>query len=622
MQHTSISDGPRRLRTLVCVLVCSALCPSLTHANEEQPTSAPAFTFPTLPETLRVGGTLRLEVQPPPSGRFEYRWLLKVPGEDWDWSATWTADAEYMLSPAHVGTYAVQVNIRDAHTQAIVTKRWLGETRVMASRAAVAPVGALRVYQPHDVPGFRLPLLPPRLGVGETVCLAVERLVPGDYEYCWHCATTAKDWSGPAGWSTSPHIAFTPKHPGHYHWHLTVRASNSQEVVLDQPLGTITVAGPLVGEFFHTPAAISVPVGLPLHFRVLRRGFPIDTLEFRLLELSPVLRVVHDWQRWPLPPYVADAPKITGLQIDVRLRDTPDIVDKHWINTFCFYEPQAIVPGHSLLRALISDDFELLDHDTALQQLAEELGLAAHLLLWEFDHVSAEDQQRRLAGLTGVVSVTPAARNQMDVKLACGTAVRIDLTARTYAQENSPVRLTIALEQFPRYRLALEQLRDLPTPTRLFMLLHYAVYEGYHYGTPPQFDLTHVNNPISHCGSQAKQLHRMLALNGHRPAYVWITATNPDGDQAGHVVVHMPGTNGAQWLLDPSNGFVYPLPAEWDGRIDANLPAPIRLPACRTLDYVDLRTLCAGDCQVRRSDRVQPDVVPPLAPPPDTGEQP
>ena len=478
---------------------------------------------------------------------------------------------------------------------------------VLAAMAVGQRFGTGTADRPLSETDFILSTLPGELAVGQAICLVVEPRVQGPFEYRWLYKHDEADWDWSAPWTTAATHVFRPTGVGAHSLHVDIRRRGRSEVEVGKWLGTIVVSGPLVENIFYTPAATALPAGVPIEFLLYRADQALEDLEFRLWDLLPEERVVRDWGPWPLPPFVCAEPRTTALQVDVRLKRLPQVIDRHWLSTFSFFgrqEPSAA----NLLRNLISDDFDVFGFPEAVAILARELWLATHMLQWRHEGVPPADARRRLEGLAGVESVETSPGGPLRVRMTGDRAYDIDLEACTLSQAGSPVLLRLTPDRYPHYRQALETMSGLARDVRIIGLLTLAVYEGYHYGTPPRFALADLPEAVSHCGSQIDLLRRILAACGLPAQLVFLTAYDEQQNTAAHGLVQTRLNDATPLLLDPTNGFLYLYDITDLGR--RPIPEAIVLPQCRDLHQFDLRTLSARPIRVIVADAAVPNCVP------------
>ena len=552
--------------------------------------------------------TLRLAVQPSGMGQYEYRWLLKRAPHDWDWSAQWRPQPVYDLSPASSGIYSLQVDIRRRGESELLARKWLGDVRVIR---AAGPRPSLTRTAPTtraaDDEQFEIPTLPAYMQVGEAAGLRVQPPAQGHFEYQWLVKYGPHDWDWSRPWLEDSAIVFTPKQPGVYALHVNVRDRGTGQPRLKRSLDQVTVQGRLVEDIYHSPLATALPVGTAVEFFLSLSGSPND-LEFRLWDLQPTEQVVHDWQAWPLPPYVASEAKLTALQIDVRLKDAPSVLQHYWINSFQFFDPAAVSQGVSLLRCLIADDTDFDRLGESIDEVGEQLDLITALFSWESEALPAAAQLERLSRWPLAVEVQAQPAGEMLLTTARGRRYFVDLASRIVRQQGSPLMLRARLAEFPRYQQALALLASLSEPVRRAALLNYAVYEGYQYGTPARSALLDLNQPISHCSSQSMLLHALLGRGGLAPELLWVVVPDGRGGSGSHSLVQVRISAEQVLLLDASSGFVYVVPEHWAG--SGRLPDPIILPPCRTMSFLDLRQACSAGCSVSAAAQAVPNVVP------------
>ena len=228
--------------------------------------------------------------------------------------------------------------------------------------------------------------------------------------------------------------------------------------------------------------------------------------------------------------------------------------------------------------------------------LAHELSLVTHLLLWEHQALPLDKQVSGLRALKAVDQVSLAHEGMVTLHMTHGESYELDLKGRLLRQEGSPTTLDVSLAMWGDYRVVFEALQGRRDQAMLIGALTYAVYSGYHYGTPPHLFLQHVSDVLSHCSSQAELLHRILTVNGFQGQFVLLHAPQEDGSAATHLVVQAALPDGTPLMLDPSGGYLYELDVR---RLrDNEIPPPIILPQCRQLDSLDLRRMCRRGCEV------------------------
>lgn len=459
-------------------------------------------------------------------------------------------------------------------------------------------------HAPRHPPSFAcvLPCLQTR--VDEGTILAVEPADPGlQYRFLSKLNNLPWDWT--AAWQDDATFMFRPHFPGEYALQVDVRDRTTREIVWRKWLGEIEVHGPLVRDVGRLPPAHCLPIGTSIEFMVQVADVPLDWLEFRTWDLVPTNTVVTDWQRWPLPPYVCEVARRTALQVDVRMIDAPQIVERFWLGDVISYE-QERGAGANLLRNLASDDFEIFDSAAALTILAGELWLATHMLIWEFDGVPIDEQLAFLRQACQVRHVQ-ADSGGLCVTLAPGRSYDLGLSTRTLAQTGSPVALTIDLARFSRYAQALRRLDGLPRSARPIALLTQAIYEGFRYGTPPGHFLGSVADVCSHCGTQSQLLQDVLDAWDIESDVVALTVPVSSGPPLFHALVQV-RLEDQPLLLDPSAGYLYACGA--DALAEFAVPDPIVLPQCRDLSQLDLRLLTSFDMEIAVAPRGVPGVVP------------
>ena len=282
--------------------------------------------------------------------------------------------------------------------------------------------------------------------------------------------------------------------------------------------------------------------------------------------------MVADWQPWPLPDFPlhpTDQSNQVAVQVDVRIKEYPAVMQMIWLNTF-YLSPKEPKPIPNLLRSLLADDFRIIDPEMATQVQAEELSLVLNLLYWEHWKLSANEQMRKLRTLRCVKFVEGKKPDRLRMVLACGQAYTLDLKKRQWHQEGSPLTLRFALDAFSPYENVYGRFKKDQEEIALIAGTTYAVYAGYHYGTAPNCILENPADSIAHCGTLARQLHGLLDDAGTTSSFVAISVQG-----AAHRILETTA-KGVYYLLDPLAGFIYRFSADQLGK--APIPVPIALP--------------------------------------------
>ena len=436
--------------------------------------------------------------------------------------------------------------------------------------------------QDEKKPQFTFPVLPESVNAGNSFVLKVEPKQLGDYQYQWYTKYCGNAWEVTADWPSSATYECKPKMAGVYALQVNIRNKADKEVVVEKWLGLIAVQGDLLRKILSSPPVAALPEGTPIRFFLQPGGFPPETLEFRLWSLLPTNQVVADWQPWPLPDFPlhpTDQSSQVAVQVDVRMKEYPAVMQMIWLNTF-YLSPKEPTPVSSLLRSLLADDFRIADPEMATQVQAEELSLVLNLLYWEHWKLSVNEQMQKLKTLRCVKSVEGKTPDSLRVVLACGRAYTLDLKERQWHQEGSPLTLRFALDVFRSYENVYGRFEKDQEEIALIAGMTYAVYAGYHYGTAPNNILENPTDSIAHCGTLVRQLHDLLDDAGTTSSFVAISVQGTD-----HRVLETTA-KGAHYLLDPSAGFIYRFSADQLGR--APIPVPIVLPQERNLDFLNL----------------------------------
>lgn len=444
----------------------------------------------------------------------------------------------------------------------------------------------------------------------QTTRLQVRGDAASALRYRWLEKYLDEDWNWSAPWRDSPDFDFIPSRPGRYDLQVDIADAGEDVPRIKKWLGTIEVGGRLVERIGYTPLATVLPVGTPIHFVVRPRGtIPMEALEFRLWDLLPTNRIVCDWQSWPLPAFVCEHPRETGLQIDVRLKEAPAIQELHWLNDFVFHDGPT-THAANLLRCLMANHFDELDREKKVEGLAQELHMVAMLLDAEHQGRPLSTQIKHLSSTPIVTKVDMLGQHRIRVKLLGGEEIDIHLDTRTLQVVKSPIHLDVSLSAFPEYGVVLDALRTKPESIRIAAIMTRAVYVGYYYGTQPtSATLDSIESTVASCQDRAVLLHDLLRFVNVHSSFVELGHA-----ESGHILIqiNLPGTG--PWLLDPTVGQLY----EMAGRQISEKPIvePIRLPPAHRLPHLDLSTFVKKGASVRIYDVCVVGVVPmvPVAP--------
>ena len=375
----------------------------------------------------------------------------------------------------------------------------------------------------------------------------------------------------------------------------------------------------LVERLGYSPPLVTLPEGTLIRFSVETAAVPLDELEFRLLESSKAAHkwtILQDWRDWPLEPVVAASGR-TALQVDVRRKNDPTVVDQRWLGQLYVEKGQEQRAKNCLMRNLLADDFDQLDESAARAALAREAWLAIHLLLWEHQSFSVAEKLQALRTLPGVASADlestgpeTAAPGKpppgtIRVMYHNGDGYRYDPARLTFREDDSPVSLDLSLAAYPEFAKVFRLAARLSPRARAVVGLTYFVCTGYLYGTPP-FNPS-VRAGVAHCASGSTVLLDCLQQNGVDAELAIIGRE----DGSTHVLVQAIPTTGEPLLLDSTIGLVYR--ANFRTLTLSSIPAPLVLPPVRVFPGLDLPTLLDGSCEVLLC-RGLVDGVTPIAP--------
>ncbi len=482
---------------------------------------------------------------------------------------------------------------------------------------AFALVAVLAQDRPHalsteptttqpSTPQFILgaPRLPARMEAGHVHSISIQTADGIQPQYRWLTKSQVDDWNWSAPWTSESVYEFRPPYPGIYDVQVDVRDEARPTEIQKKWLGTIEVGGRLIDRISYTPPATLLPIGNSVHFVVRpRNGIPIDALEFRLWDLLPTNRIVSDWRPWPMPAYSADMPKQTGLQIDIRLKKAPAIVDLYWLNDFSFQRGSP-TPRANLLRSFLAGNFDTLDRATKVARLAEKLAIVGIILDSEYLQQSSDDVAARLSKLRSVAALRPLGTAAIELKTSSGEIVRVDLASRSMRIAGIPLTFDVSLEAYSAYRSLLDSVASKPESVRLAAMMTYTIGEGFYYGTQATLaTMDPIEALVANCQDRAMLLKEFLAHWGIRTMFVEIST-----GESGHMLIQADLPGAGPWLLDPTAGFVYEwADRQWD---DPKPPAPIRLPVSQSHSHLALNTLIRPGTIITRYGKHLEGVVP------------
>ena len=439
------------------------------------------------------------------------------------------------------------------------------------------------------IEGLECPDLPRRAKENEPLVVRLQLDHPELYEYHWLTKHNKNGWDMSAPWSAEARYEFKAPRPGAYNIQVDIRLKETQEIAKKKWLGQILVEGELVKEIAYRPSSVSLPSGVPIHF-LLRLN---DVVARRDLEFCVHASGAHswktivDWRPWPLPPVTLEENKgerfWTSLQVDVRLKDCPKVMQRIWLNMFYPYDDDR-GSSNNLLRFLLADDFDKFDTERNHARVAEELNLTIHFLRWEYQRTPVEVQKNALEQLAGIEKTKRLEDGTVRVQTASGNAYILDFDKRVFRQEGSALFAQLDLASFSDYRTLFERCDALPEQAVVAAGLTYAVYAGYRYGAPPNYFLRDINNPTGHCGSVAFELHLALRHLGYSADLVSVSAKG-----SAHIFNQIHLGDGRSYILDSTVGYVYDFEAH--DLMKKAVPDPIVLPQVRKLDFLNLQTM-------------------------------
>lgn len=451
---------------------------------------------------------------------------------------------------------------------------------------------------------LKAPTLPARMEAGQTLSLSIQTTEKIKAQFRWFTKSQDNDWNWSEPWTEESVFEFRPPNPGIYDVQVDVRNASKLDEIQKKWLGSVEVAGRLIDRISYTPPATLIPVGNFIHFVVRpRSGIPIDTLEFRLWDLLPTNRVVSDWRPWPIPPYSVDSPRQTGLQIDIRLKRAPSIVDLYWLNDFTF-QRESPIPKANLLRSILACNFDTLDREKKVATIAAEFLIAGVVLDSKHRRQSSDEVFARFSKLHSVTTSKREGTALVELKTTSGEMVCVDLTAGSMRVAGTPLVFDLSLDSYPAYRAVLESVASKPDSVRLAAMITYAIGEGYYYGTQATLaTMDPVEALVANCQDRAMLLKEFLGYWGIQTEFIEISS-----GESGHMLIlaELPGAG--PWLLDPTAGLVY----EWnDQRWDnPTLRAPIRLPVSQLHSHLVLGSLIRPGTSITRFSTHIEGVVP------------
>jgi hypothetical protein len=448
---------------------------------------------------------------------------------------------------------------------------------------ALGDSSSKEVIAKHNI---QFPTLPEIMQIGDSKILKVHSKTPTDFEYRWLIKYADKNWNKATSWNDLATYPFIPQQPGKYAVQVDIRQHGQEKPIVKKWLGETTVMAKLVKKVFYSPPALAIPQGTPVNFFVQPLPeFALDSLEFKLWGFYPKgWQVIYDWQSWPLPAFALDfaGHSMGALQVDIRLKKNPTIIQKIWLNSFYPYQQKQDVQPNNLLRLLLSDDFEAMHRKQAIQLLACELYLTIHLLLWEYKNLPIQEQVTLIGQLSWIEEMNNKGKAIIQLDIQEGDSYDIDLNKRTFRETHSPIQIHISLQYFTEYRKIFEQLNDYSEQAKILAAVTYAVYTGYQYGTAPNYIVENISDSIAHCGTSSLHLHEILKAMVQKSSLVGIGAPSKS-----HMILESSTNKGETFLLDTSAGFIYHFSASDLGKKE--IPQPIRLPQVRNLDFLDLR---------------------------------
>jgi hypothetical protein len=441
--------------------------------------------------------------------------------------------------------------------------------------------------------GLIFPELPPEIVEGRTLAMRVKGVQGRPLRFRWFTKYGSEDWDWNAPWSDSSEYAFNPARPGRYDFQIDVMCLGDREPVVKKWLGTINVQGHLVESASYTPLITALPVGMPVRFVLrLRQDFLMEELEFRLWDLKPANQVVIDWQPWPLPAFRREKPGYTGLQIDIRLRHSKNVIDNWWLGNF-YYFSEIVDAEANLIRNLIADNFAVMDRDAAMAILADELWLAAHLMLWEYRGLTLRLQEDHLAHLAEMQQMTHGRGDTLSLRLRSCREYDLNLAKHVLHQSGSPLSLDLSLAAMPAIHDVFKAMDVGSDREYVLAAMTYAVHAGFHYGTSTSIQYVDLlEDGVAHCGDRASLLFNMLDHQGVNALFVEVACA-----ESGHILVLVRHERDGPLMLDPTTGLIYRFDAREWGK--GAIPQPIVLPSAYHAGIRQLNQLQPKECGVR-----------------------
>ncbi|MGG1596247.1 hypothetical protein [Paenibacillus naphthalenovorans] len=392
-----------------------------------------------------------------------------------------------------------------------------------------------------------------------------------------------EDWQISQSYTKWPLKSYEFTKPGKYNLQIDIRNPSNPQKVYKKWLGEFIVLKPednipfIRGKNWF-PFTVSPLLGSYLNLQV----FPINANDYEYM-----LWTKHNDEPWIEAVPFQSSPTITlfldrlglySLQIDVRKKAEPWIIQKYYVGQFYVHDRDREKHSDYLVRRLLSFySSPVLNDREVLESISFDLNVALNMLIWENKNESLSAQVEKLQGLESISDIKKIEDNIIEFKVN-GNKRYVNLISRTYSDGISSVIISNGANS--NINQILNQSKADDKNVLISKLITYLIYVHYDYSqVPNEIDRPRkrLYSTIATCQQLAEDVVSILKTLGYSAKMVGVISKD-----ASHAVSEVVIDN-KKYTLDPSAGVVFSKSLD---ELKDKYELPYMLPQVRDLDIL------------------------------------
>lgn len=514
-----------------------------------------------------------MKITYPQSEDIEYRFWEKTGIRDWTIVSDFNNNLLEKYQFKTTDTINLQIDARSKKNPSKIYQRWLGQYLVNKPDVNDKLVSQIRLSPQTTTinTGSFLDITSDNreLDLSQTEIMLWEKY--GD-----------EDWKISQNYTKWPLKPYEFSKPGKYNLQIDIRDPSNPQKVNKKWLGefislSIEDSVPFIKGYNWFPFTVSPLIGTDLKVQALPTNANYEYMLWSKYE-DENWKEDFTYQSSSTFSKSLDRLGLYSLQIDVRKKTEPWVVQKYYLGQFYVHDRDREKNSDYLIRRLLSFYSSPVQNDSdVLKSVSLDLDIALNMLRWEKEKIPLDKQNEKLRNLKSIGEIIEENKNIFIVKVN-GYVRYIDLNNRTYSDGIS--NLTISISNNPNInKIITESIAD-SDKIVLAKLVTYLIYVHYDYSqVPNEFERPRkrLYSTLAHCQHLAEDITSILKNLGFSVKTVGILS-NDSTHAVNEVLI-----DDIVYTLDPSSGVVFSKSIK---QLKENYELPYVLPQVRNLDLL------------------------------------